>query len=480
MADTAPRFRAVVLAAGLSRRMQAERGPAKPLAFLEGKSLLRRTVEALRGGGIDDIRVVTGFEAWAVEEECLLLGVKSVRNLEYKAGMFSSLCAGLTGLDLEKSEADKNGAFFLMPVDAALVWRGSVRALAAAWQSLDPARRGTSVIIPTFAGRSGHPPLIGNAHIPVIMRQREDAGLRDYLASLLPEGARDNFMRGRVSGGRRLPGAGEPPFALFKAEAADPAASVYFLPLPDKGLLSDLDSPREIAEAELYLAATHERRAFLPEEAWEWLKSACLGPDKTRHSLMVGLGALRLGLALERSGREADLNLNLCAGILHDIGRASKDHTRLARQWLDAWGRPECAIVAGSHTALPEAVLRLLRIDLRDDPAAVPKDHSHFAPTDFARPGRALAHGCAAVYMADKFFQGDVPVSLSIRFAAVKERFAGDETAQRVIARREEIARAVADWFKATTGTAPMEIVARQGGHPLERLCAGFLRESGA
>lgn len=59
---------AVILAAGQGTRLR-DRAAVKPLAHVQGRSLLHHVLDALRGGGATSATVVTGFEAESVAAE---------------------------------------------------------------------------------------------------------------------------------------------------------------------------------------------------------------------------------------------------------------------------------------------------------------------------------------------------------------------------------------------------------------------------
>ena len=80
----------VVLAAGEGRRY----GGTKQLVPLDGTPLVLHAVDALRTAGIDEILVVTGHDADAVEA-ILPPDVRAVRNPRYRDGHASSLAAAL-------------------------------------------------------------------------------------------------------------------------------------------------------------------------------------------------------------------------------------------------------------------------------------------------------------------------------------------------------------------------------------------------
>jgi len=88
----------IVLAAGTGSRF----GGTKQLAELDGRPLVLHAVEALREGGVDEIVVVTGHDADAVED-ILPAEVRAVRNASFRDGQSTSLAAAIHALD-ERSE----------------------------------------------------------------------------------------------------------------------------------------------------------------------------------------------------------------------------------------------------------------------------------------------------------------------------------------------------------------------------------------
>jgi molybdenum cofactor cytidylyltransferase len=114
----------IVLAAGTGSRF----GSTKQLAHVDRDPLVLHAVDALRGAGVDEIIVVTGHDAEAVEA-ALPADVQVVRNDAYREGQATSLAAGLHGLD-EATE----GAVVLM-ADQPGVTAGDVAALIAGFRS---------------------------------------------------------------------------------------------------------------------------------------------------------------------------------------------------------------------------------------------------------------------------------------------------------------------------------------------------------
>lgn len=89
----------IVLAAGEGRRF----GGTKQLHELGGRALILHAVDALVGGGVDEVLVVTGHDAERVEA-ILPPEICAVRNPAFRDGQASSLAAALHAVD-DASEA---------------------------------------------------------------------------------------------------------------------------------------------------------------------------------------------------------------------------------------------------------------------------------------------------------------------------------------------------------------------------------------
>ena len=86
----------VVLAAGTGSRF----GGTKQLAVVDGKPLLQHSVDALAEARVDEIIVVTGHDAEAVEAGVSLpSGGRFVRNPGFRDGQATSLAAALHEVD---------------------------------------------------------------------------------------------------------------------------------------------------------------------------------------------------------------------------------------------------------------------------------------------------------------------------------------------------------------------------------------------
>jgi len=85
------RITALVLAAGAATRF----GSPKQLAPLDGRPLLQHPLDALAAAGIDDVVVVLGAEAAAIEAAIEWRGERRRINERHRDGLASSLRVGL-------------------------------------------------------------------------------------------------------------------------------------------------------------------------------------------------------------------------------------------------------------------------------------------------------------------------------------------------------------------------------------------------
>lgn len=83
---------AIVLAAGLSKRM----GTANKLLLpYKGKTIIERTILNLLDAGIDEVIVVTGYEADKITMAVQYLPVRIIYNTAYDKGMTTSIQRGV-------------------------------------------------------------------------------------------------------------------------------------------------------------------------------------------------------------------------------------------------------------------------------------------------------------------------------------------------------------------------------------------------
>lgn len=168
------RVAAVVLAAGMSRRM----GRPKALLPLDGRAMILRVIEPILATGlIDPVIIVTGHEAENVRTALAGYQVNLVHNADYSKGeMLSSVKAGVTGAQ------EKSDAFFLVLGDQPLVRMSTYQALLAMannpeFMGVNPGKN-LMVIQPTYKQRRGHPIVLPASAIESILALPAEATLK--------------------------------------------------------------------------------------------------------------------------------------------------------------------------------------------------------------------------------------------------------------------------------------------------------------
>ncbi|MHC4170125.1 MAG: nucleotidyltransferase family protein [Planctomycetota bacterium] len=157
---------AVVLAAGLSRRM----GVQKLLLPFGGKTVIGHIVDQILAGAVDRTYVVVGHESERVRRELSERNVTIVSNPDYESGMLSSVRCGLAALPSE--------------CRAVLVTLGDQPSVTSKLidqivRSFDKGEK--KILVPFYNGRRGHPVLFSTVYRDEILTCYDDVGLRGLL-----------------------------------------------------------------------------------------------------------------------------------------------------------------------------------------------------------------------------------------------------------------------------------------------------------
>jgi molybdenum cofactor cytidylyltransferase len=166
---SAERTFAVIPAAGKSTRM----GKPKLALPLGGRSVLERVVEAVRGGGVEETVVVLGPHVRELAPLAEAAGAHTLLLSEETPDMRTTVEHGLRWLE-QRFQPTSEDRWLLLPADHPTLDADLVRLLLAA-----PAA-GRSLVIPTFAGRRGHPAVIGWGHVAGIRALQPGEGLNRY------------------------------------------------------------------------------------------------------------------------------------------------------------------------------------------------------------------------------------------------------------------------------------------------------------
>ncbi|MBN1332758.1 MAG: NTP transferase domain-containing protein [Synergistales bacterium] len=285
-------LKGLIPAAGYSSRM----GEFKPLIRSGGKSLLERAISSLRDGGVEEVYVVTGFRSEDVEQESRRLGCLTVHNSIYPEGMFSSVQAGIRAM------SPFDGQFFFLPGDIPLVRPSTIRYLARSFSEDD------QILVPSFRGRKGHPPLVSGTLCDAIANYGGDMGLRGFMDTL--------------------------------------SLGIRILPVADRGILKDADTPEEFEEI---LSLSGRRDLPDEEEIRALLEMAGTADEVIAHQEKVAEVAFILAESLEKHGVVLDQDLLEKVCLLHDVMRHLPDHASESASFLHEHGFPLVADLVEDH-----------------------------------------------------------------------------------------------------------------------------------
>ena len=195
---------AVITAAGMSSRM----GDFKPLLNIGSMTIVKRIVATLKQAGTDNIVMVTGYNAEALEHHLAGSGIVFLRNEDYEhTHMFDSAKIGLSYL------ADKCDRILFTPVDIPLFTAATVSVI------LDS---GAELACPVFDGQTGHPLLMSG-----------------YVAKRILSDSGDGGMQGAIT---RC------------------GVDMLEIPVDDEGILHDADTPQDYKK----LLAYHNKQLARP------------------------------------------------------------------------------------------------------------------------------------------------------------------------------------------------------------------------
>ncbi|HKF22412.1 MAG TPA: NTP transferase domain-containing protein [Candidatus Angelobacter sp.] len=186
------RVAAIALAAGTSRRM----GTPKQLLRLGDKSLLERTLDNVRGSGVDEIVLVLGAAEDEVRRQVATEGMRVVVNPDFQQGMGTSLRRGLAAVS-----PSIEGAFVVL-ADQPFVRSSTLDQMLAYREKHAP-----QILIPFYRGFRGNPVLLDRSVFPELMNLTGDIGCR----------------------------------AIFGSHTE----SIHKLPVEDPGILLDIDSAED-------------------------------------------------------------------------------------------------------------------------------------------------------------------------------------------------------------------------------------------
>lgn len=160
---------AIVLAAGESKRMA---GRNKLLLSLRGKTIIECTVDAILEAMVDDVIVVLGHEATAIQKVLHKRLLRFTVNPNYRDGMASSIHAGLTALNPQAQ------TIMIALADQPSITKAEINFLIAKFSRATE----KSIGVPTFNGQRGNPVLFDRRYREELLALHGDVGGKALLA----------------------------------------------------------------------------------------------------------------------------------------------------------------------------------------------------------------------------------------------------------------------------------------------------------
>ena len=283
------RISAIILSAGYSSRMKE----FKPLLEISGKPLIEHTYNTFIRAGITDIVIVTGNRSDFLINSMGHLNARWAENIHFHEGMYTSVRTGVMAL----KGCD---AFFLIPVDIPFIRPSTLDRIIAS-----PAAD-SNIIIPTFSGIDGHPPLVSSSLIKGIIDYDGQAGLAGFFKSY---------------------------------------GHIKRIPTGDEAVLMDCDYPEDFEKMKFTFS---DKKSLTETECMELLRDVYMVDNNIiEHSQKVSSLALFFAGLLNMD--EPCLNLIRASGLLHDIARTGPQHDRAGYEILMDMGYPEIAEVILQH-----------------------------------------------------------------------------------------------------------------------------------
>ncbi len=292
--DNNKRPAGLILAAGFSSRMK----DFKPLMKIGNMTPLEILISHLKIAGVEDIFVVTGYNADILSSFLADKSVNIVYNENYEQGMFSSIQAGV------KAAAENgNDCFLLSPVDIPLIPPYIFKAvLDRQYEYMD------CFTVPRWEGKKGHPLSIPSCFVEEILESRGEQGMKSVTS------AHEDRM--------------------------------IYIETGCRSILLDMDTQESYKELLQY----YEENKYPTEEQCRKILDRMSTPSHViRHCEAVTGTAVCIAEALNEKGCSFSIPLIQGAGLLHDALRVQKKHWDAGADMALIYGYPEVADIIRAH-----------------------------------------------------------------------------------------------------------------------------------
>jgi molybdenum cofactor cytidylyltransferase len=181
-----PNIGAVILAAGESSRL----GQPKQLVQFRGKSLVRRAADAATEAGCSPITIVLGSDSKKIKDELAGTGVPIVKNENWRAGISTSIRAGMQNL---LSQASNLEAIVLLVCDQPFVDPRVIKGLIELRQKTNK-----SIVASAYSGTLGVPALFDRSCFQELLALGNDTGAKSIILSKRERVAEFHFPEGTI------------------------------------------------------------------------------------------------------------------------------------------------------------------------------------------------------------------------------------------------------------------------------------------
>jgi molybdenum cofactor cytidylyltransferase len=200
------------------------------------------------------------------------------------------------------------------------------------------------------------------------------------------------------------------------------------VPVADSFILFDIDTPDDYAAL---LKRFQRYEVPMDEECEVILNDICqVEPERIKHNRKVAGVAVNIGQALYASGHKVDMEIIRTAAMLHDIAKGQRQHDIAGGKILREMGFGKVGDIVGVHS-------------------------------DLSGGNTAVSLETKIVYLADKFIEGERPVTLEERYNSANRRFGLTPEIEAAIAGRLKVAQSVKIELENLLG------------YPLEKLITG-------
>lgn len=285
----------LILSAGYSSRMN----DFKPLMKIGNSCPLGILTDSLKTAGVEDIYVVTGHNAGAVEEYLKDRKVKIVYNEKFPDGMFTSIQKGV-----EAARKDGHDCFLMTPVDVPLIPPYIFKAVLNRFYDSDR----SEFIVACCNGKKAHPLLIPESLADEVLNSDGEMGMKSVTAP---------FEKGMIRVDTHC-----------------------------ESILYDMDTQDAYKE----LLEFYRKHRFPNEEQCRRILDREGTPNHiVKHCMAVTQTALLIAEELNKKGLFLSLPLIRASGMIHDVLRVKPEHAKLGADLAMDYGYPEVADIIRDH-----------------------------------------------------------------------------------------------------------------------------------